>query len=75
MACNTGLCEASVVRLLDKAGLQVLRRKWVPADEPGAAPALVLLTAPAADSAAAHAAQQLQQSLKATVRRLRVERP
>ena len=70
-----GLCEASVVRRLHKAGLVVQRRKWVHSDDSGAAPALVLLTAPAADTLAAHAATQLAQCERVTVRRLRVERP
>ena len=69
---DSGLCEASVVRLLEKAGVPVLRRKWVHSDEAGAAPALVVLTAPVTDAIAAHAAQLLQQGTGALVRRLRV---
>ena len=69
---DSGLCEASVVRLLEKAGVPVQRRKWVHSDEAGAAPALAVLTAPVTDAVAAHAAQLLQQGTGAQVRRLRV---
>jgi len=72
VACDKGLCESGTVRALEKSGLQVLRRKWVHAGEQGAAPALVLLTAPVADAVAGRAVQQLQAHGGATVRRLRV---
>ncbi|QIL82530.1 homoserine dehydrogenase [Diaphorobacter sp. HDW4A] len=70
VACDTGLCEASTVRALEKSGLQVLRRKWMHAED--AAPALVLLTAPVVDSLAANAVQRLQARNGVIVRRLRV---
>ncbi|WP_404826348.1 homoserine dehydrogenase [Diaphorobacter aerolatus] len=67
---DKGLCEASVVGSLQKSGLPIARRKWVHAD--GAAPALVLLTAPVADAMADSAVSRVQTQCKATVRRLRV---
>ncbi|MBF5005098.1 homoserine dehydrogenase [Diaphorobacter caeni] len=69
---DTSLCEAGVVRQLEKAGLRVLRRKWVHSDAPSGAPALAVLTAPTADALAFDAAQQLQQRMNVRLRCLRV---
>lgn len=44
---GTALNEAEALRLLARAGLSVQRRAWGPAPEGGAAPTLLLLTAPA----------------------------
>ena len=70
---GTALNEAEALRLLARAGLSVQRRAWGPAPEGGAAPTLLLLTAPAPDAVAAHAAARLRERTGAVVRRLRVE--
>jgi homoserine dehydrogenase len=70
---GTALCEAQVLRALAREGLAVQRRAWGPAQAPGGAPTLALLTAPAPDGVAARAAERLQQHTGALVRRLRVE--
>ena len=70
---DAGLCEATVLRQLAKAGLSVQRRQWSHAECEAGMPCLLVLTAPASDAAAANAAQQLQAVTGASVRRLRVE--
>ena len=70
---GTALCEAQVLRALAREGLAVQRRAWGPAQAPGGAPTLALLTAPAPDGVAARAAERLQQHTGALVRRLRME--
>ena len=69
---RTGLCEASVVRLLADSGIQVQRRAWCAGESDACAPSLLVLTKQAPDALAQSAVQLLQERTHATVHHLRV---